>query len=111
MWNTTGMYSIVRHPLYLGNFFVGFGIVLICSSVWLAVVFCLLFVVYYERLMFAEEEFLRTSSGWSSSRGRRAHLHFYQSSAAGTGPKGDFRSVGFFERKTVNMNYRGSYTD
>jgi protein-S-isoprenylcysteine O-methyltransferase Ste14 len=61
--NTTGMYSIVRHPLYLGNFFVGFGIALFCSSVWLALVFCLLFVVYYERIMFAEEEFLRKKFG------------------------------------------------
>lgn len=24
--NTTGMYSILRHPLYVGNFFIGLGI-------------------------------------------------------------------------------------
>ncbi len=57
--NTTGMYSIVRHPLYLGNFFCWLGISMF-PRVWLiSVIFILVFWLYYERIMFAEEEFLR----------------------------------------------------
>lgn len=61
--NTTGLYSVVRHPLYLGNFFMWFGIALLPRSLWVAVLVPLLFWLYYERIMFAEEEFLRESFG------------------------------------------------
>lgn len=61
--NTTGMYSIVRHPLYLGNFFIWLGISLFTQSLWLNLVFMLIFWLYYERIMFAEEEFLRKQFG------------------------------------------------
>ena len=57
--NTTGMYSIVRHPLYLGNFLIWLGIALSLRSVWFAVITILIFWLYYERIMFAEEEYLR----------------------------------------------------
>ena len=57
--NTTGMYSIVRHPLYLGNFFIGFGISLFLHLWWFTLLFVLVFWLYYERIIFAEEEFLR----------------------------------------------------
>ncbi len=57
--NTTGIYSVVRHPLYLGNFFMWLGPVIFLRSVWIAVVFCLAYWLYYERIMFAEEQFLR----------------------------------------------------
>lgn len=57
--NTTGMYSIVRHPLYVGNFVIWLGIVLFFLNWWLMVMFLLAFWIYYERIMFAEEEFLR----------------------------------------------------
>ncbi len=56
--NTTGMYSVVRHPLYLGNFFVFLGIVLIVGHFWMLLVSLLLFLVYYERIIAAEEEYL-----------------------------------------------------
>ncbi|MDR1006049.1 MAG: isoprenylcysteine carboxylmethyltransferase family protein [Bacteroidales bacterium] len=57
--NQSGIYSIVRHPLYLGNFFMWLGIALITLNFWFIMAFCLLYWVYYERIMFAEEQFLR----------------------------------------------------
>jgi protein-S-isoprenylcysteine O-methyltransferase Ste14 len=61
--NTTGMYSIVRHPLYLGNFFCWLGVSMF-PCVWpVSVIVILVFWIYYERIMFAEEEFLRGKFG------------------------------------------------
>ena len=61
--NTTGMYSIVRHPLYLGNFVIWLGVAMYCGVWWFVVIVVLLFWLYYERIMFAEEEFLRRKFG------------------------------------------------
>jgi protein-S-isoprenylcysteine O-methyltransferase Ste14 len=57
--NTTGMYSVVRHPLYLGNYLIYFGIALFPRVWWLPAMTTLFFWLYYERIMFAEEEYLR----------------------------------------------------
>lgn len=56
--NTTGMYSMVRHPLYLGNFFMWFGVAMLTGNVLFLVAFILFYWLYYERIMFAEEQFL-----------------------------------------------------
>ncbi|MCK5822814.1 MAG: DUF1295 domain-containing protein [Bacteroidales bacterium] len=56
--NTNGIYSIVRHPLYLGNFIIWFGLSLFAHSWWLSLICTLVFWVYYERIMYAEEDFL-----------------------------------------------------
>jgi protein-S-isoprenylcysteine O-methyltransferase Ste14 len=61
--NTTGIYSIVRHPLYLGNFFMWLGPAMLTGHFWFIMFFCLLYWVYYERIMFAEEQFLRRKFG------------------------------------------------
>jgi len=61
--NSTGIYSTVRHPLYVGNFFMWFGIFLYVHSFWVAITFCLIYWIYYERIMYAEEEFLRGKFG------------------------------------------------
>jgi protein-S-isoprenylcysteine O-methyltransferase Ste14 len=61
--NVTGVYSIVRHPLYVGNFLMWLGPVLFLRSAWFTVVFCLVYGLYYERIMFAEEQFLRRKFG------------------------------------------------
>jgi len=61
--NTTGMYSAVRHPLYLGNFFMVFGLTLMLRHWWFSLIYSLIFWIYYERIMFAEEEFLRAKFG------------------------------------------------
>lgn len=61
--NTTGMYSIVRHPLYLGNGLMWLGLALYPRLWWLVLIVGLSFWIYYERIMFAEEEFLRRRFG------------------------------------------------
>lgn len=61
--NTSGIYSIVRHPLYLGNFFMWLGPALLTGNLWFIVSFCFFYWIYYERIMFAEEQFLRRSFG------------------------------------------------
>lgn len=61
--NTTGLYSITRHPLYLGNFIIWLGIALSIRSWWLIGITLLIFWLYYEKIMFAEEEFLRREYG------------------------------------------------
>ena len=61
--NTTGIYSTVRHPLYLGNFFMWLGPALLTGNLWFIVAFCLFYWIYYERIMFAEEQFLRRKFG------------------------------------------------
>jgi protein-S-isoprenylcysteine O-methyltransferase Ste14 len=57
--NTTGIYSIVRHPLYLGNFFMWLGLAMLSENIWFTGLFVFVYWVYYERIMFAEEQFLR----------------------------------------------------
>lgn len=61
--NTTGIYSIVRHPLYLGNFLMWLGPAILTGNFWFIIAFCLFYWVYYERIMFAEEQFLRRKFG------------------------------------------------
>ncbi|MDQ3142358.1 MAG: isoprenylcysteine carboxylmethyltransferase family protein [Bacteroidota bacterium] len=57
--NTTGIYSTVRHPLYLGNFFMWLGPALMTGQFWFVIAFCFFYWIYYERIMFAEEQYLR----------------------------------------------------
>lgn len=57
--NTKGTYSIVRHPLYVGNFFMWLGPALLTENFWFIVSFVFFYMLYYERIMFAEEQYLR----------------------------------------------------
>lgn len=61
--NQTGIYSIVRHPLYLGNFLMWLAPALLVQNFWFIVAFIFIYWVYYERIMFAEEQFLRAKFG------------------------------------------------
>lgn len=61
--NSTGFYSIVRHPLYLGNFLMWLSAALLIANIWFILVFCLVYWVYYERIMYAEEAYLRDKFG------------------------------------------------
>jgi protein-S-isoprenylcysteine O-methyltransferase Ste14/membrane-associated phospholipid phosphatase len=61
--NRTGMYSIVRHPLYLGNFVIWAGIILFAHSFTLAAFGFLAFFLFYERIILADEAFLSEKFG------------------------------------------------
>lgn len=61
--NTKGIYSIVRHPLYLGNYLMWAGVTIYVMHFWFFAVVSLLFWIYYERIMFTEERFLEKKFG------------------------------------------------
>jgi protein-S-isoprenylcysteine O-methyltransferase Ste14 len=70
--NTTGIYSVVRHPLYVGNFIMGLGIALQPRVWYVPVIAGLAFALYYERVIIAEEAFLERRFGdafraWANS--------------------------------------------
>ncbi|MGD9632720.1 MAG: methyltransferase [Pirellulales bacterium] len=61
--NTTGLYSIVRHPLYVGNYLIGLGVTLVWFDWWAPLIYSLFFWLYYERIMLAEERYLESRFG------------------------------------------------
>lgn len=61
--NTTGIYSTLRHPLYLGNYFMWLGVAALTHNIWFIVAFSFLYWLYYERIMYAEEAFLTEKFG------------------------------------------------
>ena len=63
--NSKGIYSTVRHPLYLGNYLMWIGIVAFTYNIYFIIIVSLLFWIYYERIMYAEERFLERKFGES----------------------------------------------
>lgn len=61
--NTTGIYSLVRHPLYLANYFMFLGISLFPGQWYLPIIVTSLFLLYYERIIAREEVFLKERFG------------------------------------------------
>jgi protein-S-isoprenylcysteine O-methyltransferase Ste14 len=61
--NTTGMYSLVRHPFYLGNFIIWVGLSLFLRLWWVSLSLILIFTIIYGFIIVAEERFLETKFG------------------------------------------------
>lgn len=61
--NTTGIYSVVRHPLYVGNFLMWLSVALLTCNDGFVAAFVLAYWLYYERIMYAEEQFLTRKFG------------------------------------------------
>jgi protein-S-isoprenylcysteine O-methyltransferase Ste14 len=61
--NQTGIYSLVRHPLYLGNFLMWLAVGMLTANTTYIIGFILAYWLYYERIMYAEEQFLRSKFG------------------------------------------------
>jgi len=73
--NTKGLYSLIRHPLYFGNFFIFIGMVLLTKTWWFILISVILFFPYYASIIFAEERFLREKFG-------ETFLKYYQTTPA-----------------------------
>jgi protein-S-isoprenylcysteine O-methyltransferase Ste14 len=79
--NTKGMYSLIRNPLYLGNFFLWAAPILFLHTWWLCVIYVLAFILYYERIIITEETFLSEKFGdeyvqWSAHTPAMCPRHF-----------------------------------
>jgi protein-S-isoprenylcysteine O-methyltransferase Ste14 len=61
--NTQGIYSVVRHPLYLGNMLMVLGVLLFTKSFFLALAGMLFYLLFYERIIAREEQFLNGKFG------------------------------------------------
>lgn len=55
--NTAGMYSIIRNPLYLGNFVAILGLAVSTKAWWFVLLVCLAYWLYIERIIAAGERF------------------------------------------------------
>jgi protein-S-isoprenylcysteine O-methyltransferase Ste14 len=60
---TTGTYSVVRHPLYVANYIIILGFAMELHVWWLVLLTTCGYALYYERIMLAEEAFLRARFG------------------------------------------------
>lgn len=61
--NTRGVYSLVRHPLYLGSYLLWIGVPVLAGRPLAVLVTSLLFWLCYERIILAEERFLFEEHG------------------------------------------------
>jgi protein-S-isoprenylcysteine O-methyltransferase Ste14 len=61
--NMLGMYSIVRHPLYVGNFFIWVGLFVWLGSGWFLIVGILFFTLLYFPIIQTENAFLESTFG------------------------------------------------
>jgi protein-S-isoprenylcysteine O-methyltransferase Ste14 len=60
---TTGPYSVIRHPLYVGNGVMAFGLSLFPGIWYLPIILVLATILYYERIAIREEVFLADRFG------------------------------------------------
>ncbi|MGM0530245.1 MAG: methyltransferase family protein [Bacteroidota bacterium] len=102
--NTTGIYSTVRHPLYLGNFLMWMGLIIYTGNIWFIIIAGLLFWVYYERIMFAEEEYLRQKFGGEFENWARHTSAFFPNFKKWKKP-----DLTFSVKKSIRREYRGLF--
>lgn len=63
MLRTTGLYSLVRHPLYVGNTLTALGLACFTTAWYLPVIVLLASALYHERICAREEAFLEQQFG------------------------------------------------
>lgn len=61
--NTSGAYSLVRHPLYLGNTVIALGLACLPGVWYVPVIAALASLLYHERIAAREEQFLEQQFG------------------------------------------------
>lgn len=61
--NTTGLYSLVRHPLYFGNFLLWIGVFIWLGDLWFLLFGCIFFFILYIPIMKLENTYLNQKFG------------------------------------------------
>lgn len=61
--NTTGIYSLVRNPLYIGNLLIFSGLVAVFANIWAEVVVAVFLIAQYYFIILSEEDFLSREYG------------------------------------------------
>lgn len=61
--NTSGLYSLVRNPLYVGNFFIYNGILIAYSSIIALIFLNIFFITNYYFIIYSEENYLKKQFG------------------------------------------------
>lgn len=61
--NTSGIYSLTRNPLYIGNFFIFTGLVIVFANPLAVLLFALFLIMQYYFIILSEENFLRQKYG------------------------------------------------
>lgn len=102
--NTKGMYSLVRNPLYLGNFLMWSAPILFLHAWWLCIIYVLAFALYYERIIMTEEAFLSQKFGqeyetWASRTPAFFPRHF----------RWEKPSIPFSWKTILRREYHGFY--
>ena len=102
--NTRGIYSVVRHPLYLGNFLMWLGLIIYTGNVWFWIAAVLLYWIYYERIMFAEEDYLKQQFGDAFEKWAGETPAFLPGLRNWKSPH-----MSFSVRKVIRREYRGLF--
>jgi len=61
--NKTGIYSIVRNPLYIGNFLIFTGLLIVFSNIFAIIIFQLYLIFQYYFIIISEENYLSNQFG------------------------------------------------
>lgn len=102
--NTTGIYGTVRHPLYLANYLMFLGFVLALKVWWFALIAVLIYILYYERIMMAEERFLAGRFGAAYTAWAKRTPAFLPRLSGWTTP-----AYPFSLRSVLRREYNGFY--
>lgn len=70
--NMSGIYSIVRNPLYIGNLLIYTGLLVVYSNIYALIFFDLLLIIQYYFIILAEENFLQEIYGDEYSNYKKA---------------------------------------
>ena len=102
--NMTGMYSVVRNPLYLANGITIIGIVLTLKVWWFTALVCLAYWLYIERIIMAEERYLAETFGEEYETWAAKTPAFFPRFSQWRSP-----DLGFSLRMVLRREYNGFY--
>jgi protein-S-isoprenylcysteine O-methyltransferase Ste14 len=100
--NTSGAYSLLRHPLYLANAVIMLGFGIGVGSLWFLAVLALAYALFIERIIAAEEQFLAQQYGAEHGQWAAQTPAFWPALARWHAPQ-----MGFSLRTVLRREYNG----